>query len=87
MLDEIYVEDKGNEVIVSIEYIVGGREAETAYKFKGEMAEKFKKAVLIEGKTLEESCFEVFGMALDEPKMKTLCEKNNIKFEKTFWVL
>lgn len=86
MLDEIYIEEKDNEVVVSIEYLVGGREAETLYSFKNEMARKFKEVILLENKTLEESCEEILGINLNETKLKEICDKNGITYTKSFWV-
>lgn len=85
-MNEIYVEENALEIIVSVEYQVGGRDAESAYHFQNEMKDKFKEAVMISGMNLEESCIKRFDDNLDEWKLKDFCKENNITFEKTFWV-
>ena len=85
-MNEIYVEENDAEIIVSVEYVVGGRDAESSYHFKGDMKKKFKNAVLVDGLDLEASCEKRFETNLNEWKLKDFCEKNKIIFEKTFWV-
>ena len=47
MLDELYVMEKDNKLFIGVNYIVGGREAESEYCLEDENVEKFTKPVQI----------------------------------------
>lgn len=86
MLDELYVMEKDYKLFIGVNYIVGGREAESEYCIEGEDVPKFKEIVLIDDLNIEESCIKRFGLTLDQPKLKEFLEGNNIKYTTKFWV-
>ena len=86
MLDELYVMEKDNKLFIGVNYIVGGREAESEYCLEDENVNKFKELVIVDDLEIETSCIRRFGLTLDQPKLKEFLEGNNIKYTTKFWV-
>lgn len=86
MLDDLYVMEKDDCLFIGVNYIVGGREAESEYILAGDNVKKFKELVVMDGLSVEDSCEKRFGNTLDQPKLREFFETNGIEFTSKFWV-
>ena len=86
MLDDLYVMEKDNCLFIGVNYIVGGREAESEYILEGENVKKFKELVGLDGFDVVTSCEKRFGNTLDQPKLREFFENNSIEYTSKFWV-